>query len=63
MKSDAATPAMTAQARSGSLPFCLAVSSGKSDAPVSYKGSIVYGSKKMRDVEADENGNPVTHGR
>ena len=45
------------------LPFCLAGSSGKSNAPVSYKGSIMYGSKKMRDVEADENGNPVTHGR
>ena len=57
------TPPMTARARSGTLPFCAAGSSGKSNAPVSYKGSIMYGSKKMRDVEADENGNPVTHGR
>ena len=54
---------MTGQAPLVLLPFCLAGSSGKTDAPVSYKGSIMYGSKKMRDVEADANGNPVTHGR
>ena len=35
----------------------------KSEAPVSYKGGIMYNSKKMRDVEADRDGNAVRRKR